>query len=229
MTETETPARQWLTWRKIACVAALLLLAGYIAARPTLEKVFGINLPAVIEREKEADKKDDNRVVDSDNDNREKVKEKKTEKKSSNHPNKPADKNGTSKSEPVFRRISIGNGRFKTPQGLLYSRGQVAHVMRHARNIPDRKSPHGVFDVKSEDEVLALIDRAYAKTKSKSKDVKHKRERADRGDMRDVYSIDMKKRIGWVGGMIKHKPPCNYLKLVVQDKSVITAYPTNRR
>ncbi len=217
MNDNHPVQRQWLTWRKIVCVLGLLLLAAYIAGRPALEKMFGVKLPALINNQQVADNDDDDKNAADDNDNQPNAKA------------KPNSQKQPGESATKFARISLGNGKFKTPQGLLYSRARLDHVMRHAKNDPNRDGPHGVFDVKSEDQVLALIDRAYAKTKSNPKTITHSRERAKHGAMRDVYSINMKKRIGWVGGEIRSKPPCNYLKLVLENKNVITAYPTNRR
>ena len=51
------PSSNWLTWKKIACVLGLLLAAGYIAGRPALEKLTGMELPAIFESEQAGEDK----------------------------------------------------------------------------------------------------------------------------------------------------------------------------
>jgi hypothetical protein len=95
--------------------------------------------------------------------------------------------------------------------------------MLHAVDDPDRPQQHGVFDAGDRDGVLELLDEAYNFVKQNSGNVETARE----GD-RTVYTIDMGRRIGYVGGRAgkqKQFPPCRQIKLVLANRNVITAYP----
>ena len=118
--------------------------------------------------------------------------------------------------------------RLQSPAGLVYgeSRGEhrVDHVMRHA--VDDKNRPvHSVFDG-TQDEILKVIDEAYEQIKSKSNRVKSKPDK--RLDFRTAYTVDMKRKIGYLGGkrgQRENYPSRSKLTLVLDnEKFVITAY-----
>lgn len=200
-----------MTRRKIVCVALLLLAAGYIAAEPTLEKWFKIDLPSFSNNSHDRDKNDDRPKI-----------EPKDQKNSSAKSNQ----NSTSTSGKLTRKPA-GGKRFTTPQGLLYDDYRIDHVMRHARDIPDRNLTHGVFDANDEDAVLLLVDEAYVKVKNGSRDVRESPPR----DGNIAYTVDMKRRIGYEGGKVgksRGNRECRFVKVVLQKKRVISAYPVRK-
>ena len=94
--------------------------------------------------------------------------------------------------------------------------------MRHAEDNPSRPV-HGVFDADDQDEVLALIDEAYRLSQDQANRVQQQR-----SGNRTVLTIDMRRRIGYVGGVRGEQrghPPLTKLRLVLESKNVITAYP----
>ena len=97
-----------------------------------------------------------------------------------------------------------------------------AHVLRHARDIPDRDGPHGVFD--GGDEVaFGWIDEAWKK-------IKTNRIRPQTDDGRDVYTVSMGRRVGFLGGKTgaeRNHPPLAKIFIVVRKgtSEVITAFP----
>ena len=123
-------------------------------------------------------------------------------------------------------------GRKKvSPAGLVYASSRIEHVMRHAHDMPDRSDSksHGVFDADSEDDVFRLLDEAYKKIKSNSRDVSKDRGQPNASFKKDAYTIKMDRRIGYLGGKNgkrKGNPALSRIKLVLgNDVEVITAYP----
>ncbi|MEZ6132285.1 MAG: hypothetical protein R3C59_26790 [Planctomycetaceae bacterium] len=117
---------------------------------------------------------------------------------------------------------------FRSPAGLLYARGSVdghrlKHVLKHAEDNLD-KPIHGVYSGDM-NQILEWIDQAFIKGKKGGKGVRVESE----GD-RIVYTVDLGKKIGYVGGQVgqrKGNPACRYLRLVVgEDDDVVTAYPS---
>lgn len=135
--------------------------------------------------------------------------------------------NASATAEPKLGQLTTTpSGDFKSTAGLIYGRGsregtRLKHVMRHAED--DLSKPiHGVFDG-TQDEILALIDRAYLLAKKGSNNVTSSKQRD-----RTVYTIYFSKRIGYVGGQKgkqKRNPICKELSLVLEGDRVITAYP----
>ena len=114
-----------------------------------------------------------------------------------------------------------------SPAGLIYTSGKSGHrskhVLRHARDEPERDGPHGVFDVQGND-VFRLIDEAYELIQSKS----YRVQVIPEDDGKTEYVIQMNRRIGYLGGQVgarKNHPPLERLNLVLGDNRVITAYP----
>lgn len=111
--------------------------------------------------------------------------------------------------------------------GLRYGPGgaeghRLQHVMRHLQDMPERDI-HGVFDASGREQLVAVIDEAYRKARSDG-DMRKERQRT-------VYTVDLGRRIGYVGGQVGKRqryPPCHKVKLVLQQLDVITAYPVER-
>jgi hypothetical protein len=120
-----------------------------------------------------------------------------------------------------------GRDTYRSAAGLRYTRGsqhgtRLAHLMSHTRDESDRVGQHGVFDSDDPATVVRLVDEAYMKALA-GEDSKSDRE----GDQTD-YMIDMKRRVGYVGGQSgnrRGKPPAHYIRLVVQGDRLITAFP----
>ena len=122
-----------------------------------------------------------------------------------------------------------GNQVWESTAGLKYGPGsqekhRLKHVMRHATDQPRRPGKHGVFAGEGDQaKVLALIDEAYLKALQGGKSVQKKRE-----GQRTVYTVDMKRPVGYVGGQVGNrtgKPPTYKIRLVLEGTSVITAFP----
>ncbi|MGI9474379.1 MAG: hypothetical protein ACR2NZ_22750 [Rubripirellula sp.] len=124
----------------------------------------------------------------------------------------------------LLREISAD--RFMSPAGLLYTPGsaeghRLEHLRRHTKNDPGRPGSHGVFDGGMEG-ALTAIDQAYDRAKKGQRTTK----KTDQG--RTIYTVDMGKRIGYVGGRDggrRRNPMARRLRLVLEGNRVITAYP----
>lgn len=143
------------------------------------------------------------------------------------------DKNGAESQRPVPGKLKLvdkARQKFQSTAGLLYVQGsadghRLKHVLKHARDIPD-KNIHGVFDGDGDrDKILAWIDIAYEAGKKGGRGTK-----VERQGGRVVYTVRMSQRIGFVGGRAGQRdnfPECRYLRLVVQNgNEVVTAYPS---
>ncbi len=125
----------------------------------------------------------------------------------------------------------LSNGDLVSSAGLIYGRGgregtRLAHVLRHAEDQPNRPGSHGVFDG-GVDTIVAVIDEAFRKGLQGGSGSRVTRE----GD-RTVYTVDLGRRVGYVGGSTGKRsgyPPAHHVRLVVAGKRVITAYPLRRR
>lgn len=193
-----------LTPRQAALVVGVLvLLAAYACFRPALSRRFGVELPSLTSPP--------NPTPTSSDFGRETT----------------ATVPPTNSGPGGFALKRLSGDRFETPAGLIYgpSSGghRIDHVMLHARDDPDRPQQHGVFDVQTRDEVLGLIDQAYELVRNKSPQVDTRRE-----DDRIVHTIDLRRRIGYVGGQSGRRqdyPTCRKITLVLAGRNVITAYP----
>lgn len=154
--------------------------------------------------------------------------EKQTPAKSSRPP--PAEKVSDSKSQPGLGQLrDLGDNVWESAAGLKYGPGsqekhRLLHVMKHAEDQPDRPGKHGVFDGDGvRKNILALIDEAYLKALAGGKTVNKKKE-----GTRVVYTVDMKRPIGYVGGRVGNqqgKPKAYRIRIVLEGTNVITAFP----
>ncbi|WP_298869095.1 hypothetical protein [uncultured Gimesia sp.] len=143
----------------------------------------------------------------------------------------PADSSkSTAKSKPELGQLrELGGKVWESVAGLRYGPGsqekhRLLHIMRHAEDQPNRPGKHGVFlgdgDRKK---ILALIDEAYLKALKGGRKVAKKQE-----GNRVVYTVDMGRRIGFVGGKVGNKqgkPAASKIRLVLEGTNVITAFP----
>ncbi len=129
--------------------------------------------------------------------------------------------------EPVELK-SIGRDAWLSPAGVRYvgrdpnGLTRRAHVLRHARDIPDRDGPHGVFDG-GESVAFAWIDEAWKK-------IKTDRIRPETESGRDAYTVYMGRRVGFLGGKTgaeRNRPELKKIFIVVRQgtSDVITAFP----
>ena len=142
----------------------------------------------------------------------------------------PSDADETSGEGEPGQLTEIRPRVFQSTAGLLYLPGsedghRLQHIMEHAEDEPNRPI-HGVFEG-DQAAILRNIDIAYQKVLNGDSGV-HSAE----SDDRIAYTIDLRNRIGYVGGQVGKRndyPECRYVKLVLENgNEVITAYPTNR-
>jgi len=120
----------------------------------------------------------------------------------------------------------VGRDRYVSPAGLLYTPGsaeghRLKHLQRHVSDAPDRPGPHGVFDGGMQG-ALRTIDQAYERAERAQGTTKQE----DQG--RTIYTVDLGKRIGFVGGREgrrRRNPMARRVRLVLEGNRVITAYP----
>jgi len=141
---------------------------------------------------------------------------------------------GTSKksasSQPELGQLrDLGGKVWESAAGLKYGPGsrekhRLLHIMRHAEDQPKRPGKHGVFLGEGDrTKVLALIDEAYLQALKGGRKVDKKQE-----GNRVVYTVDLGRRIGFVGGQVGNKqgkPSAYKIRLVLEGTNVITAFP----
>lgn len=129
--------------------------------------------------------------------------------------------------KPVRLRES-GRDSWISPEGLKFvgrdpeGLSRRDHVLRHARDQPNRAGPHGVFDG-GEDYVFALLDKAWEIRKKRNIRPQNEGERSS-------YTIPMGQRVGFLGGKSgksRGNPPLSRIFIVVRSGTteVITAFP----
>jgi hypothetical protein len=132
------------------------------------------------------------------------------------------------KSSDLGKLKEIDDNVFESTAGLLYVPGgaeghRLKHVMQHAKDNPS-KPVHGVFDG-DRDEILAVIDEAFMKTKKGGSEV-----RSEKQNGRRVYTVNLRRRIGQVGGSEGERqghPDCRFVRIVLENENeVISAYPS---
>lgn len=193
-------------------VVLFVLAAGYLLAEPMLEARLGVDLPGAHTPDE---------VV------------------AGRPPAKP--QSGSSvETKPVERSEAgaldlqledvleeIGRDKYKTAAGLVFGRGSVdrtrlAHLMTHTVDEPNRPGQHGVFDESDPARLVQLVDEVYRLA------IAGKYATKETEDRRDVYTIDLGHRIGYIGGESghrRHHPPAHHIRLVVDGEYFITAYP----
>ncbi len=116
---------------------------------------------------------------------------------------------------------------FESPAGLMYRSGsadghRLAHIMKHSQD-ESGKPVHGVF-IGERNEILTLLDEVWTLSQERGPPtVKTENQRG-----RTVITADLKRKVGYVGGQSgkrKGYPPCKKVRLVLENKNVITAYP----
>ncbi|PHQ35268.1 hypothetical protein [Rhodopirellula bahusiensis] len=120
----------------------------------------------------------------------------------------------------------IGTDRFMSPAGVLYTPGsaeghRLEHLRRHTKDQPNRSGKHGVFDGEMEG-ALATIDKAYEKAQANQRTTK------EVDGKRTIYTVDMGKRVGFVGGrdgQRSRNPMARRVRLVLEGNRLITAFP----
>jgi len=144
-----------------------------------------------------------------------------------------AGKSASSKSAPSpdaakVELKKVGAAAWLSPAGLRYQGRdpdgltRVEHVLRHARDVPDREGSHGVFDG-GPAAVFAVIDEAW-------QNVEKKRIRPTVENDRSLYTVPMGRRVGYLGGRAgasRGHPPLSRIFLVIETgtTNVITAFP----
>ncbi|MCA9140596.1 MAG: hypothetical protein KDB00_27680 [Planctomycetales bacterium] len=116
--------------------------------------------------------------------------------------------------------------RYISPQGIQYLPGsaeghRLEHLRRHTEDQPSRPGKHGVFDGGMEG-ALATIDDAYQRAK------KNQRTTKEVDQDRTIYTVDLGRRVGYVGGRDGNrlrKPMARRVKMVLEGTQFITAYP----
>ena len=140
-------------------------------------------------------------------------------------------KDGSASDQPAaFKLKPDGKDTWTSPAGLVYKgrdpKGltRLEHIMRHARDIPNREGSHGVFDGKGDaTAIFSLIDEGWLLAQKKGI-----RPRVESG--RVAYTIPMGRRIGYLGGengQRKNHPALKTLFIVMNrgTREVITAFP----
>ena len=127
-----------------------------------------------------------------------------------------------------FGLKKIGEETWLSPAGLRYSGRdpagltRVQHVLRHAKDIPNRDGPHGVFDGGYE-KTFHIIDEAWRL-------IEKQKTRPRMEGERSAYTVHMRRKVGYLGGRTgksKRNPPLYRVFIVVKTgtKDVITAFP----
>ncbi len=118
-------------------------------------------------------------------------------------------------------------GTYVSPAGLRYTRGsqhghRLKHLMAHAQDQPERPGQHGVFQSSNAAEVVALVDEAYRLA------LAGKNTHIEEEGNRSIYTINLGRKIGYIGGESgnrRGKPAARHLKMVLEGKNFVTAFP----
>ena len=116
--------------------------------------------------------------------------------------------------------------RYVSPAGLLYGPGsqeghRLEHLRRHTVDDPGRPGSHGVFDGDMPG-ALQTIDHAFQRAKT------GQRTTTRQDDDRTIYTVDMGKRVGFVGGRDgarRNHPMARRVRIVLEGNRFITSYP----
>ncbi|MGI9456178.1 MAG: hypothetical protein ACR2NU_06415 [Aeoliella sp.] len=189
-------------------VALLVLVGAYLIFEPALEARLGFDLPGV--------NSPSTSVTDFE-----------TAPARTESPPIAPPKANADKGELAHLLKEIGRDTFESPAGIVYARGsqhghRLKHLMAHARDEPDRPGQHGVFDDTDTSEVVKLIDEAYEQALS-GKQTKKSTE-----SKRTIYTVNLGRSIGTIGGQSggrRGHPNASHIRLVLEGKKFITAFP----
>ena len=205
-----------IPWRRIIPIAIALIYFGYSYSQPTLERMFNVNLPTIGNQRQNQNQRHNAGGNNQSSSSSDKGSYKVT------LPTADAISNGK------FALKEVGRDRYETPAGLLYTMGprgehRIEHVMRHAKDQPNRPV-HGVFiGDGDQDTVLQIIDDAYSLAKSKSPRAKY-----ESSDGKDKYDVDMQRKVGFDGGQKGNRNnhrSLNKVRMILDGNRVITAFP----
>ncbi len=121
----------------------------------------------------------------------------------------------------------VGDQDFVSPGGLIYGRGsreghRLKHLERHLEDQPQRPGKHGVF-YRDMPQVLRWLDDTFTRAEAGASGTSR---RSDDG--RTVMEASFDKPVGYVGGRDGGRsgnPDARQIRLVVEGKRVITAFP----
>lgn len=190
-----------------------LALLGYALLQPTINHRLGLSLPSVVDL---IGQSDESLPTESVHQNPSRV---------------PSTDESLSRggAEPLHYGLlrELSDQDFVSPVGLIYGRGsaeghRLEHLKRHLKDLPDRPGKHGVFYGEMA-QVLRWLDEAYMRGEAGKEGATRSEERG-----RTVYAVPFDQPIGFVGGRDgsrRGNPDARKLKLVVEGKRVITAFP----
>ena len=214
----KSPASSRLSSRTTMILVGLVV--AFVLLQPSLERWSGIELPDFVDDSGQVVEKAHSQPIES-----ESASERGDIGPDSTRPEVPSSDDPTSK---LGELRESDNRVFVSTAGLRYRPGsqeghRIDHVLRHANE--DRSRPvHGVFDG-DRDEIFAIIDEAYLITQERGPP----NATSDQQDGRTVWTIDLGRRIGYVGGQTgerSHHPAAQHLKLILENgTNVVSAYP----
>lgn len=224
-----------IPWGKILIVFALVAIVGVISGRAGLEDLFNLE-PGTLGGPAVAERPDDDGTENKSENGKSSTPKNASDNNSANQNNAQSDKpeNSSQGQATAPQEFELKRNGFvlESPEGLTYyigDRGEnrLDHVMRHAKDIPNRPGSHGVF-MGDKNEILSTIDEAYSLVKADSAQVISS-EKDDERPTFMAYEIDMKRKIGFKGGQTGGRagnPALTTLKLILnKGNRVITAYP----
>lgn len=198
---------------KLRWIAAIaVLVVGYFLLQPVLQRSLGIDLPSL------GDLATDDSSADGSWTSKPSV---------GKTPTASPANNEVSTREIQDILASDTRRVYTSPAGLRYTGGslqghRLKHLMTHARDKPNRQGQHGVFDSDDAAEIVALVDEAYLQAQT-GRDTRVQNE-----DERIVYDVNLRRRIGYIGGTSgnrKNRPTAKHVRLVVESDRLITAFP----
>lgn len=203
----KTPAAGKLSAR--TTMILVVLVVAYVVMRPKLEGWLGVELPSLTGEAGQVAQQPAHQARDTD--------------RQTEHVRRAEPSSGE------LGKLRETDGRvFVSTAGLKYRPGsqeghRIDHVLRHGQDDTSRPV-HGVFDG-NRDGILAVIDEAYLITQERGPPDA----RSERQDDRTVWTVDLGRRIGYVGGQSGQRnnhPAAHHLKLILENGSnVVSAYP----
>ena len=221
-----------LGWLGVAVLGVV-----YLVAQPALNSALGLDLPGLLDNDRSA-VSTPSQAASPGGGSVEDITAS-TQTASAEAPPAAAERTDAPKAEtdkkaapPLGKLTSVGGNVYETTAGLRYAPGsaeghRLKHVIRHARDDPSRPV-HSVFEPGDERAVFAVIDEAYLIADLEGPPRARKID--ERG--RTVWIVDMRRPVGYVGGQKgkrKGYPKVNGIKLVLDGRNVITAFPDDVR